>query len=67
MTGVVIIEPRVTGTWTMTVQLDGVVIHQRSGIPSRDEARARAAVWTRECGYRLRVRKGLQTQPGGYR
>jgi hypothetical protein len=58
MTGIVIIEPRVTGTWTMTVKLDGAVIHQRSGIPSRDEARTRAAVWTRECGYRLRIRKG---------
>jgi hypothetical protein len=59
MTGTVIIEPRKTGTWTMTVERDGIVIYRRAGIPTPDEARRRGAVWSKNLGYRLRVKKAV--------
>lgn len=59
MSGLVVIEPRKAGTWTLTVKRDGVVVRQVSGIPSLDEARSRASFWRRECGYRVRqIREG---------
>ena len=47
------IIPRKSGTYTLRIESEPPIIW-KTGIPSRDEARARAELLARLCGYRVK-------------